>query len=140
MITIPLANSILDIIQPVFFMIFIGWKWNDIKTIFCEGSTGAMSSKRVIAIMGMYTLCKLAILVTHPDKPIDPYILLTFSVITLLAAAIATMPQLLDGFSKIKTVIPGALPGATIKSSTREEKVEIQNKPAEQQQTEQEIT
>lgn len=131
MITIAYLNSLLDIIQPVFFMIFIVWKWADIKDVFCEGNTGRMSSKRVIAIMGMYTLCKLAILVTHSSDKIDPLVLLTFSIIILLSAAIATAPQILEGLAKMKTIIPGVAPSENQKFTKKTEEVVIENKPPE---------
>jgi hypothetical protein len=63
-----------------------------------------VSSKRVIAITGMYSFVHLFWYVTSTvgAKPLDPNILWAHVVIILSAAAIATMPQIMQLFATIK--------------------------------------
>jgi hypothetical protein len=100
---IALIHAILKQILEVAVVIFLYVKWHDIKQIFCE-KDGGMSSKRVISIMGMFTLCRLAMYVTKADCAIDGNILLVLTIIILTASAIATFPQILDLVGKIKSI------------------------------------
>lgn len=102
---IPVIQEWIKLAMEVFPFILLFIKWKDVKEIFCEKG-GGMSSKRVIAIMGMITLCRLAIVTQASDKDgaVDNNILLALTFIILLAAAIATAPQILDLFGKIKGV------------------------------------
>ncbi len=98
---IPLIHEILKLCIIVVLVVFALYKWEDIKQIFSEKG-GGMSSKRVIALMGMSTLCRLAAYTTHYDGDVDNNILIVLTVIVLTSAAIATFPQILDLFGKLK--------------------------------------
>ncbi len=99
----PLIHAIMKIIMQLFCMVFIIWKWKDIKEIFCEKG-GEMSSKRVIALMGMITLCRLALYTTASDDDVDNNILAVLTIIVITACSIATFPQVMDLFAKIKSI------------------------------------
>lgn len=101
MITIALFHEIFVEAIKVAVVIFFFVKWQTIKEIFCEKGA-SMSSKRVIAIMGMATLCRLAMYTTKEDGKIDSNVLLSLTVIILTAAAIATFPQIMEVAKNIK--------------------------------------
>ncbi len=103
-------------------MVWLCIKWNDVKEILC-GENGKMSSKRIIALMGMVTLCRLAIYTTHSDGKVDNNILAVLTVIVLTAAAIATFPQILELFSKIK-----GTPEKTTKETKETKEISIEDK------------
>lgn len=121
MINLAYADGIAQRIIYILLIVFAYVKWDDIKQILSEKG-GGLSSKRVIAIMGMSTLCKLALYVTHPDKPVDGNILLVLTVIILLASTIATFPQVLDLLSKVKNIVPSKEEKVTLTEKKKEEK------------------
>lgn len=102
--SINLIQEYAKIVYQLLAIAFIFWRWSDVKTIFCEGGSGNMSSKRVIAIMGMATLCRLALYTTHETGGVDNNILAVLTVVVLTASAIATFPQILSGISTIKGI------------------------------------
>lgn len=103
---IPLIQEYVKIFMQLFCMVFIILKWKDVKEIFC-GEDGRMSSKRVIAIMGMSTLCRLSIFVTTVEKGVNNNILAVLTTIVLTASAIATFPQILQAIAFIKNTVAG---------------------------------
>ena len=105
---IALIQSYIKIFMEIFCIVFIVVKWQDIRTVFCEPG-GGMSSKRVIALMGMATLCRLSIFVTTEKDGIDNNILAVLTVIVLTASAIATFPQVMELVGKIKNMAGKAM-------------------------------
>ena len=85
-----------------------------------------VSSKRVIAISGMATFIYLVIYVTKHDKHLDANIIIALVTIILTAAAIATMPQLVQLFSYIKGKVPGGEPADDPTKITTTTQTEIQ--------------
>lgn len=100
---IALEHEVIKTCMVLYCMIFISIKWNDIKQIACS-EDGRMSSKRIIALMGMGTLCRLAIYTTNPGDDVDNNILIVLTVIVLTASAIATFPQIMSLVGKIKGI------------------------------------
>lgn len=100
---IALVQEIIKLIFQLFIVAFICWRWQDIKQILC-GEDGKMSSKRVISIMCASTLCRLAVYTTNEKDGIDNNVLAVFTIIILTASAIATFPQVMDLFGKIKGI------------------------------------
>lgn len=115
---IPLIHEIFKIGLSLYCIFFLTWKWSDIKEIFCS-EDGRMSSKRIIALMGMATLCRLSVYTTNAGDDVDNNILAVLTTIVLTASAIATFPQIMSLVGKIKGI------------ATKEEKTVNLNKSAE---------
>lgn len=125
MINLAYAEAIISYILYLALFAFACVKWNDIKQVFSEGGKG-LSSKRVIAIMGMVTFCKLAIYVTENGKRADPTIVWALVIIVLTASAIATSPQILDGISRIKGLLPSKSESTTVVEKEKQTEVTSQ--------------
>ena len=125
---IPLIHELLKIGITIFVVVFIVLKWTDIKEIFSEDS-GRMSSKRVIALMGMVTLCRLAIYTTKSTDDIDNNVLAVLTIVILTASAIATLPQILKMITKLKEIGSKLFSGET----TKIDKNSIQTTKTEEQ-------
>ncbi len=101
--SIPFVHELFKIVLSIYCVVFITWKWQDVKQIFC-GEDGKMSSKRIISLMAMATLCRLAMFTTNAGDDVDNNILAVLTVIVLTASAIATFPQIMGLVGKIKGV------------------------------------
>lgn len=119
MITITQFHEYFTEAIKVSFVIFLFAKWKTIKEIFCERDGGQMSSKRVIVIMGMATLCRLATYTTKADGIIDRNILICFTIIILTGSAIASFPQVMELLKNLKNI-----GGSLSKKETTETKKE----------------
>ncbi len=120
-ITLTQFHAVFVEALKVAFVFFLFAKWKTIKEIFCERDGGTMSSKRVIVIMGMATLCRLASFTTKADGKIDSNILISLTIIILTGSAIASFPQVMELFKNIKNM-GGSLTKETTESKTETKK------------------
>lgn len=99
-------QTYLPFIERIVLIAAILWQRENIKAVIysmlSEPGSGGISSKRVITISSTATLLYLMVYTTHKQTTLDSTIMIVLVVLILTAAAIATLPQIMELVNGLK--------------------------------------